>query len=379
MKLVMFGLTPAQMRYEEAYKAYRTGQEPKAAELFCEAAELASQSGDAALEQNALRMQGNSLMWSGRHEEAFRVLTRAASHDKPDADPGAVYGAKTDRILLSLSHAPAALCREMLRDARAYLDRIGKPEWSHRVEMLEGILYYRQGDYAQAAEFTLRAIRLADRCIGGPAYMRSSHIKWITRPLFYSHQKDALNEWALQNSREPETSMGEQLKKNCVRLLALRLERADGVDVGNSLLGEAQHVAVIASDMRGVWDEVFEIGRALMLAGEWEALDRLPIARMQALPFESALFAADREINLLRSNLKLPPWDGDLNWPRATPLEEKAISGIEREVQKIKNALTKLRVEAARENQRMETKICTIATESRVEHVTTLLPWIDFR
>jgi tetratricopeptide (TPR) repeat protein len=379
MKLVMFGLSLAQMRYEEAYKAYRSGQEPKATELFREAAELAGESGDVALEQNALRMQGNSLMWSGRHEEAFRVLTRAASYDKSDAEPGAVYGAKTDRILLSLSHAPAALCREMLRDARAYLERIGKPEWSHRVEMLEGVLYYRQGDFIQSAEFTIRAIRLADRCIGGPAYMRSSHIKWITRPLFYSHQKDALNEWALQNSREPEISIGERLKQNCVRLLALRLERADGVDVGNSLRDEAQHVAVIASDMRGVWDEVFEIGRALMLAGEWEALDRLPIGRMQALPFESALFAADREINLLRRKLELPQWDGDLDWPQATPLAARKNSGIETELQKIRIAFARLRAEAARENQRMEAKTCTIATESRVEHVAMLLPWIDFR
>jgi hypothetical protein len=48
-------------------------------------------------------------------------------------------------------------------------------------------------------------------------------------------------------------------------------------------------------------------------------------------------------------------------------------------VQKIKNAFAKLREEAARVDQRMETKICTIATARRVEHMATLLPWIDFR
>jgi len=375
----MLGATLANMRYEEAYKAYCNGQEPKAAELFREAAELAGQSGDAAIEQNALRMQGNSLMWSGRHEEAFRVLTRAASYDKPDAEPGAVYGAKTDCILLSLSHAPAALCRELLRDARAYLDRIGKTEWSHRVEMLEGILHYRQGDFVRAGELTLHAIRLTDHHVHGPVYSRPAHVKWVARPLFYSRQKNALNEWAIQHSTHLKPMNSDLLRQNCVLLLALRLERADGVDVGISLRDEAQHVAVIASDMRGVWDEVFEIGRALMLAGEWKTLDRLPIGRMQALPFESALFAADREINLMRRKLELPPWDGDLDWPRAIPLTEKGNSDIDHEVQKIRVAFTKLRVEAARENQRMETNICSVTTACRVEHIATLLPWIDFR
>ena len=362
-------------------KLARLPLEPRAAqaELNREAAELAAQNGDAAIEQHARRWQGNSLMWSGRHEEAFRVLSQAASYDKSDADPASVYGAKTDRILLSLSHAPAAFCRELLLDARAYLDRIGKTQWSHRVEMLEGVLFFRQGDYAPAAEFAIRAIRLADRCIGGPAYTRSSHVKWITRPLFYSSQKNALNEWSVQDSDNTTTMISERLKQGCVRLFALRAERADGADVGNALRDEARSIAAIASEMRGYWDEVFEIGRALMIAGDWEALDRLPIERMQALPFESTLFAADREINWLRRKLELPPWDGDLDWPQAIPLMGNSISSIEPELQQISNAFAKLREEAARENKRMETKICTIATARRVEHMATLLPWIDFR
>ena len=367
------------IRLAEAYDAYCNGQEAKAAELNREVAELAAQNGDTAIEQHARRWQGNSLMWCGRHEEAFRVLTQAASYDKPDADPESVYGAKTDRILLSLSHASAALCRELLLDARAYLDRIGKPQWSHRVEMLEGILFFRQGDYAQAAEFAIRAIRLVEHRIDGAAYSDAAHVKWITRPLFFSGQINALNKWAIQCSHKPQSALPERLRKGCVRLLALRTERAGGADVGNSLRDEARAAAATSSEMRGVWDEVFEVGRALMLAGDWEALERVPIERMQALPFESALFVADREINLLRRKLTLPPWDGDLDWPRATPLEEKDIPDIELEVGKIKNAFAKLHEEAARENQRMETKTCTIATARRVEHVATLLPWIDFR
>jgi tetratricopeptide (TPR) repeat protein len=364
-------------RLAEAYDAYCNGQEAKAAELNLEAAKLAAQIGAADLEQHARRWQGNSLMWSGRHEEAFRVLTQAASYDQPDADPMSVYGAKTDRLLLSLSHAPAALCREMIRDARAYLERMSKIQWSHRVEMLEGVLYFRQGDYPRAAEFTVRAIRLADCGTDGPAYARASHLKWVIRPLFYSRQKDALKEWSLQNCHATTTMLSEQIRQGCGRLFALRAEYAHGIDVGSALGDEARNIAAIASEMRGIWDEVFEIGRALMLAGDWEALERLPIERMQALPFESALFAADREINWLHRKLELPPWDGDLDWPQAIPVKGKDISGIEPEVQKIRNAFANLHQEAARENQRMETNICTGASARRVEHVATLLPGID--
>jgi len=48
----------------------------------------------------------------------------------------------------------------------------------------------------------------------------------------------------------------ERLRKGCVRLLALRTERAGGADVGNSLRDEARAAAATSSEMRGVWDEV---------------------------------------------------------------------------------------------------------------------------
>ena len=375
MKLVRLEAARANMRLEEAHNAYSNGQEPRAVELFREAAELAGQNGNAAAEQHARRWQGNSLMWSGRYEEAFQVLTMAASYDQPDADPASVYGAKTDRILLSLSIASAAVCRDLLHDARAYLDRIGNPEWSHRVEMLEGILLFRQGEYLRSAEFTIRAIRLVGRWIGGPAYSRASHVKWVTRPLFYGHQKVKLAEWVAQSST-PEAALTERCRQGCVRLLALRMETAAGTDVKNTLRDEARTVAALASEMRGIWDEVFEISRALMLAGDWEAMERLPIERMNAVPFESALFAADREINWLRRKLELPPWDGDLDWPQAAPVAAKDLSAIEPGVQKIRGAFAKLREEASREDQRMETTIYTAATARRLKHVATLLPGI---
>ena len=378
MKLIDLNRMVIRRRLSAAYEAYCNGQEPKAVELNREAAEMAAQIGDTNLEQEARRWQGNSLMWCGRHTEAFRVLTQAASYDQPDANPIWVYGAKTDRILLSLSISTASFCRELLRDARAYLDRVGKPDWKHRVEMLEGILYYRQGDYALAAEFATRAIRLSERSFDGPSYSRAAHIKWVTRPLFYVRQTPALNEWVRQGLARNGAAQTDRTRQLCLRLLVARLERAGGAEVGNSLREEARAAAALVSETRGICDEVFEIGRALMLAGDWEALARLPIERMQTLPFESALFAADREINGLRRKLELPPWDGDLDWPAATPLKEKIISGSKPEMQSIKKVLVKLREEADRENRRMETNICTVATDRRVQHLATLLPGITF-
>jgi hypothetical protein len=244
--------------------------------------------------------------------------------------------------------------------------------------MLEGVLLFRQGDYDQSAEFAIRAVRLLHNCDGGPSYTKTSHVKWITRPLFYARQKTALNEWIIQIPHNATTMISERLRQGCARLLALRMERTDGADAGTALHEEARNIAALSSQMRGYWDEVYEIGRALMLAGDWEELDHLPVERMQALPFESALFAADREINLLRRKLELPPWDGDLDWPPAAPLAEKDIPDIGLEVGKIKSAFARLHEEAMRENQRMETNICSVATNRRVEQIATLLPWIDF-
>ena len=365
-------------RLSEAYDAYCNGQEPKAAELNREAAEMAAAIGEKDLEQHARRWQGNSLMWSGRYEEAFRVLTMAASYDHPDADPGAVYGAKTDRILLSLSIAPAAFCRELLLDGRAYLARVAKPHWSHRLEMLEGILHYRQGDYTRAAEFAGRAIRLVEPCMDGPCYAKSAHVKWVTRPLFHTRQVDAILQWNEQTGRDAGHMISDRLRQGCVRMLALRLERANGEDVEDALRAEARNITVIALNMRGIWDEVFEVGRALMLTGDWDTLDRLPVGKLCPLPFEHALYAADCAINCLRRKCNLPAWDGDLDWPHATPLTANGAAIEETDLLSLRNALAKLSEEAAREDQRMETKICALATQRRVEHVATLLPGIDW-
>jgi len=158
------------IRLAEAYDAYCNGQEAKAAELNREVAELAAQNGDTAIEQHARRWQGNSLMWCGRHEEAFRVLTQAASYDKPDADPESVYGAKTDRILLSLFPR----VRRALPRTPSRRPRLPRPD--RQTPMVAsgrnagGILFFVQGDYAQAAEFAIRAIRLVEHRIDGAAY-----------------------------------------------------------------------------------------------------------------------------------------------------------------------------------------------------------------
>jgi hypothetical protein len=54
----------------------------------------------------------------------------------------------------------------------------------------------------------------------------------------------------------------------------------------------------------------------------------------------------------------------------------KDLSAIEPGVQKIRGAFAKLREEASREDQRMETTIYTAATARRLKHVATLLPGI---
>jgi len=366
-------------RMAEAYEAYCRGHEPGAVKLYGQAVEMAERLGDRALEQLARRWHGNSLMWSGQHEAAFRVLSLAAAYDEPDAEPASAYGAKTDRLLLSLSHASAAFCRELLRDARGYLDRVAKPQWAHRLDMLEGILCFRQGNPARALVWGQRALRSADQAVGdGPAYTRPTYLKWIIRPGFFARQPELLAFWVAEMATQPVLMVSDRIRQHCAQLLLLRTRRADGAEVAAALREEALNCAAVASGINGVWDEIHELGRALMLAGEWAALDRLPLEKMRALPFENALFAADREVNRLRQQLGLPPWDGDLDWPRATPPKPGLPAGLSLEPEKIRTVLHELDKAAAREDERMETQACSQAARRRVEHLKTLLPRMNF-
>jgi len=360
-----------------ARSAYCSGREVDAATCYAESAERSREHRNVAAEMEAKRWQGNSLMWSARHEKALQVLLEVATCDHPEADPASVFGAKTDCIMLALFHAQASACRALIDQAAQYLAVIGKTHWRHRLDLLTCMLLMKQGRFPEAAAAIAPAYRLAREATDGPKYTDFAYLKWTTRPAFFMRQEEVLAHWENIGAKTSFVMLSDRLRLSCLRLLRERLRRAAGIE-SPALLEEAQQAAKSAGESRHLWDETFDIARALLLAGDMDTIARLPISQINLYPFERAAFEADLQINLLRRGLSLPHWDSELNWPEAVSLDKQDAPGSLFPLEQLKTALRKLRAEASREDERMETKSCTIATARRVEHVAKLLPWINF-
>ena len=350
---------------EVAHAAYRSGGELEAARLFHEVADRERAQGHSAAALNARLWMGNSLMWGGRHADALPVLLEVATCDCPEANPEWVYAAKTDCLALALFYAPASVCRQQFEAADAYLARLGKSPWRHRLELLKSSMLFKQGRFPEALTAGMQAYRLLKETRDGPRYIRSAYLKYIIMPLFFLRQKEALAGWALESEKIDPESLTERTQLRCIRLRLMRLQRLTGIEPPG-LPEEARAAADLARQLCFTLDEIFEVGHALMLAGDWCTLQRLPLDQKSAMPFTQAAFAVDRQINLLRRKLRLEPWDPDLNWPPEMP---KAITdSVEinvSEVQELQSSQAWLDNVARLEDRRLETSYYCEATNVR--------------
>lgn len=140
------------------------------------------------------------------------------------------------------------------------------------------------------------------------------------------------------------------------------------------MLEEALQAARIARYTHHLWDETFDIARALILAGEMDIFARLPITQITLLPFDRAAVELDLQINIVRHRLNLPAWDADLNWPPELPHSAGSAAKIS---PKERNALIELLAQlekvARSEDERMETNYYSNATELRRKQTEVLL------
>lgn len=363
----------SQLLADAGRNAYCEGRGTDAAKYYADAAEHSRESRNVAAEVEAKRWEGNSLMWSGRHEEALLALLEVATCEHPRANPVSVFGAKTDCIMLSLFHAKASACREMINDAARYLAGMGKMDWRHRLDLLTCALLMKQGRFAEAAEAIAPAYRRAQASSSGPQYSDHGYFKWNARPAFFLQQENALAHWERMANECPVWMISDQLQRSCIRLFRYRLLRAIG-KATPGMLEEALQAARIARYTHHLWDETFDIARALILAGEMDIFARLPITQITLLPFDRAAVELDLQINIVRHRLNLPAWDADLNWPPELPHSAGSAAKIS---PKERNALIELLAQlekvARSEDERMETNYYSNATELRRKQTEVLL------
>ena len=356
-----------------ARAAYCDDRRSDAALLYEEAAEQALHAGRVSEAMEHLRWRGNSLIWDSRHDEALQILLRIANDKHPQTDPSSVFGAKTDCIMVSLFHAPACSTRALIEDAYRYLAQVGKEHWCHRLQLQTGIQFARQGRFEEAYEICSRSYRSMRAVNDGPHFTDLSHLKWIVRAAFRLERDDEIAGWLEATSHLPFTMVSDRIRVICIRLAHARLLRRQGRPFPGLLQDVRQGLSIVA-ESGYVWEEYYEIARALLVAGELDAVLRLCPREPVILRFEDAALAVELQINCLRRDLGLPAWDPELNWPNDLPTHRAGPYIVPPVREKsLTDAMTRLIQIAHAEDARLETGYYSRETTLRCTQANELL------
>lgn len=300
-------------------EAYKSGLYRQAATLFLRGAELARENGEQSRRLEFLFWAGTSLFLAGSPAEAVPLLLEVVQQGQADGDIADVYNAFTSLIDLALRTRPRAEILTLLQDARAYLERVGRENWRHKLLYLEAKLEIRRGEGRRALELAKNSLALWQG--GYPSYVKSVHLFVPGDAAFQLRNHEELAAWvdSLQNN-EP---AGEGCRLFALRALLL-LARATGENV------QAPAVAELARSLARRLDSVelpaadawIEVGRTLLVFGGWLETERT-FARVTPGDdedrFDLAMARADLNLGQAREKLGLPrrdeEWHSEPEYP----------------------------------------------------------------
>jgi len=297
---------------ERAAQARRLGHYAQAAQWEWKAVELAETLGLAGERARALLWEGYSLRQAGDDDLALAALLQALN--APVIDPGDRFSALTTLLHISLERKSADFCRALLAQGRQELAESRQP-WSTLLDFLEGELAFRQGDFATAHEWQLRA--WAGRRDAHPRLTPATYLWALCRTAFRRRELPELEGFTRQLCElRPHSTLERQLVMRAQWLVwrARRVDQAPEFNADQTPVMQAQaFLAQRAGEGKSRdFGARLEALRVLALMGDWDRIDTA--LRHEPLPpvgFEMALSLGDLAVSRVRATLGLPIIDDD--------------------------------------------------------------------
>lgn len=345
-----------------------------------------------------LKTQTLMLVWLGEShwqrketEQAVAALSRAAAAELP-ADPSDVFNAISTLLSIAILERPLAEARALLAQGHAHLERYDQQRSRHMLDLSEGELAARRGDWQGALQHYLDAYEHQHGDEGSPRFTLASYLIKLAEASFMLGDAQALSEWCGKIDAAPKLVEGDRLRAEQARLLCYRAGIADPAGARGGAATTARRVLSWLEEIDGHQaDYARDAMQVLLLEGDWLSVETwLDYPGIGDDPF----MRGDLHLARARQALGLPARDP--TWPIAPltnedvcsspvetspsrPIEKPSMKTSPNRVSKTREDLQAARTHyvgkqgwAAREDQRLETKHHRRSLDRRLQQVEAL-------
>jgi tetratricopeptide (TPR) repeat protein len=354
-------------------EAYKAGEFAESARLAAEGAALAERLGDAASLVRLRAWEGES-HWQDKNIDAAVAALTEASQETPGGDPADSFNAISTLLTIAIFARPLAEAQDLLARGHAHLERHGRTASRHMLDLSEGNLAARRGDWSRAMGHYQDAYEHQRTDRGMPRFTEASYLIKLAEMSFMLGDAEGVARWSKAVEDVKKEVEGDHLRAEQARLLCHRAGLPEPENARTDAVGVARRLLHWLEEFQGYRaDYARDAMHVLLLHGDW-----LCVETWLEYPGigDDPLIAGDLHLARAREGLGLPPLD--LVWP-GEPAVRAPAAATERHRHMVPEALTAARAQyeskrdwAAAEDRRLDTDYHVRTLEDRLSRVADL-------
>ncbi|WP_462321477.1 hypothetical protein [Halochromatium sp.] len=368
-------LNQIRRRFSDAYRARDYGA---CTELATKGLQLAEASQDIKTQTLMLVWLGESHWQRKETERAVAALSRAATAEPP-ADPGDVFNALSTLLSIAILERPLAQARALIAQGHSHLQRHDQQRSRHMLDLSEGELAARRGDWQAALQHYRDAYEHQRGDTGSPRFTLASYLIKLAEASFMLGDARTLSDCCRQIDAAQKLVEGDRLRAEQARLLCYRAGIAEPPGARGGAAATARRVLSWLEEIDGHQaDYARDAMHVLLREGDWLSVETwLDYPGIGDDPW----MRGDLHLARARQALGLPV--SDPAWPTASPSTEVITNGDtpNAEIRPSRLAKTRDDLEAARahyvdkqawaaqEDQRLETDHHRRLLDQRLQQV----------
>jgi hypothetical protein len=263
-------LTQIRRRFSDAYRARAYAD---CTRLAAEGLRLAESSDDVATQTLMLVWLGESHWQRKETEPAVVALSRAAAADPP-ANPSDVFNAITTLLTIAILERPLAEVETRLAQGRAHLARHDQQRSRHMLQLCEGDLAARRGDWQAALARYRDAYQSQSADSGEPRFTLASYQIKLAEASFMLGDAQALSHWCSEIDAAKKLVEGDRLRAEQARLLCYRAGIAEPAGARGGAAATARRVLCWLEEIDGHQaDYARDAMHVLLREGDWLSVE----------------------------------------------------------------------------------------------------------
>jgi hypothetical protein len=253
--------------------AYRARDFAACIRLASAGLHLTEASHDIAAQTLMLVWLGESHWQLKQTEQAIAMLSRAAKAEAP-ADPSDVFNAISTLLNISILERPLAEAKALIAQGRTHLEHHGQQRSRHMLDLSEGDLAARRGDWEAAQQHYRAAYEHQQVDTGSPRFTLASYQIKLAEVSFMFGDAKALSHWCREIDAAPKTVEGDRLRAEQVRLLCYRAGIAEPAGARGDAATTARRVLRWLEEIDGHREDFArDAMRVLLREGDWLSVE----------------------------------------------------------------------------------------------------------